>query len=114
PRQRRPRAGDPRTGRPPPLERAGGADVILALLQWQSPGMLGTAFLVLVAALLAVAILYPGQTRTLPAGWRWALGALRALALAALAISIARPMTTRALQQRERGAIVIIADHSAS
>ena len=52
----------------------------LAVVQWQSPQMLGVALLVGVLVVLAVVLLYPSQVRSLPTGWQVALPGLRCAA----------------------------------
>jgi hypothetical protein len=89
--------------------------LVIALgLHWQSPQMLGVALLVGVLTVLAVALLYPSQVRSLPPAWRVALPALRIAALLALAASVARPVAEREMREEEQGAVVVLVDRSAS
>jgi hypothetical protein len=76
--------------------------------------MLGVALLVGVLIVLAVALLYPAQVRTLPGRWRLALPGLRCLGLLALAVSVARPVAQRSLREEEQGAVVVLVDNSRS
>lgn len=87
---------------------------MIALVQWQSPRMIGIALLVGVLVTLAVGLLYPAQTRAVSGAWRWTLPALRIAALAALAVSVARPVAQRTLTEEEQGAVVVLVDKSRS
>jgi hypothetical protein len=87
---------------------------MLSAIQWQSPQMLGVALLVGVLVVLAVGLLYPGQTRLLPGVWRWSLPGLRCLALLVLAVSVARPVAQRPVGEEEQGAVVVLVDNSRS
>jgi hypothetical protein len=87
---------------------------LAAAIEWRAPQMLGVALLVGVLIVLAVALLYPSQVRLLPPAWRWTLPGLRCAGLLALALSVARPVAQRNLAEDERGAVVVLVDHSKS
>jgi len=65
-----------------------------------------------IVAALAVA-LYPAQVRALGGAWRWVLPGLRALAAAALALSILRPVLVWT-PGAEDGAVLVLVDRSMS
>jgi hypothetical protein len=86
----------------------------LAELVWYSPQLLPLA--VVAAALISGAVLwlYAGQVRLLSRPWRWILPGLRITALAALLISILRPVAVRPRGVDEQAAIVLLIDRSLS
>src|SRR5947209_1689967 len=86
----------------------------LAALVWQSPGVLPLVALLLVAVWLGAGVLYLPQARRLRWRWRVVLLGLRMAALTALAVSLLQPAITRPPTARERGAIVVMVDHSHS
>ncbi len=85
-----------------------------AAVQWDSPRMLGVAFLVAALGVAAVVLLYVRQVKSLPGKWKILLPGLRCLAVLALAASLARPVAMRTLDEDEQGAVVVVIDHSHS
>jgi hypothetical protein len=67
-----------------------------------------------VALIILVAWLYGPQLRGVSGSARWLLPALRSAALAALALSIIKPVTVKAVSTTESGAVLIIVDRSQS
>ena len=62
----------------------------------------------------ALAVLYPPQLRGTRRRWQWLLPALRGAALAALAVSVVKPVVTRTRTAGEEGAVAILVDRSGS
>lgn len=86
---------------------------LLAALYWTGTDLLPYAVIML--SLLAAALLaYPSQVRGIPRPWRWLLPLLRGLAMAALAVSILRPVLVRSRSVEEEGAVVVLLDRSRS
>jgi hypothetical protein len=87
---------------------------LLAALYWQYalawPWVLG----LLVAIGLLLVWMYPPQLRATPRSWRWAMPLLRLVAMAAIAVSILRPVVSRPRNDRERGPVVVLLDDSLS
>ncbi len=87
---------------------------MLLKLLWLSPRSLplaAGAALLLIAAVIA---LYPAQVRTLPHAWRWALYALRSVALITLVASFAQPALALRETEKERGSLLVLIDRSRS
>lgn len=85
-----------------------------AVIQWQSPQMLGIALLVAVGAAVLVTLSYARSVQLLPTKWRILLPTLRWLAIAAMGVSLARPVALRPRGEDEQGACVVIVDCSRS
>jgi hypothetical protein len=83
-------------------------------LLWHDAHAWPIAGIILAAAVVIVTWLYPPQVRQLPHAWRWILPGLRALAVAALALSLLKPAVARPPSPAEQGPIVILIDHSMS
>src|SRR5205809_5862396 len=88
--------------------------VTLAQVLWQSPGLAPAAMALLAVLAVAVGMLYPPQTRGVPGLWRWTMPALRAMAVAALAVALAQPMVLRPRTPARQGALVVLVDRSRS
>ncbi len=93
---------------------AGHASLSLAVVFWHAPQALPVAVATLLALLAAVAWLYPVQLRLVSWPWRAVLPLLRAASLAALAVSLLKPVAVRLASSGERGAVLLIADRSRS
>src|SRR3954470_3628370 len=87
---------------------------MLASLYWQSLQHLPLAVAVTAAAFALTLWLYPPQVSTLTRRWRWMMPALRAAAIAALAIALLRPVVIRPKTSAERGVVVVLVDDSRS
>src|SRR2546429_3696590 len=64
--------------------------------------------------MVAVLVFYPAQTRGVPELWRWAMPALRTMAVAALAVAVAQPVVLRPRTAARQGAVVVLVDRSHS
>lgn len=86
----------------------------LAVVFWHAPQLLPLAAGVLLSLMAAVIWLYPAQLRLV--GWtgRILLPLLRTLALAALAVSLLKPVAVRLASAGERGTLLVLVDHSRS
>src|ERR1700742_1606622 len=83
-------------------------------LLWHSPTLIPIA---IAASLLIVALvvwIYWPQMRSGRGVMRWLPPSLRGVSLVILAISIIRPVIVRPRNPSERGAIVLLIDHSPS
>lgn len=87
---------------------------IYAAISWRGMEYWPVALCVLGLIVAALAFLYPPQIRRIGAHGRWALPVLRIAALAALTISILRPVLIRARSVQEQGTIVVLVDRSMS
>jgi hypothetical protein len=87
---------------------------VLAQILWQSPGLAPAAIGLVTVLAIAVIIFYSPQTRGVPAFWRWAMPALRGMAVAALAAAVAQPMVLRPRTAARQGALVVLVDRSRS
>lgn len=88
--------------------------ISLAELVWYAPQWAPLALALAVILAAAVVWLYPPQVRMLGSPWRWMLPSLRVLALLALAVSILKPVATRARTAQEAGPVLILVDRSRS
>ena len=86
--------------------------VMLAALGWQYPRALPLVAVLIVVLTIGAVVFYMPQSARLRGRWRWGLPTLRAMALSALAVSLLQPVIFRAPKPMERGAIVIVVDHS--
>jgi hypothetical protein len=87
---------------------------VLASLSFQYSQSLPWVILLVIGLWLMVLLFYPGQLKPLPGKIRWLPPTLRILAMTALALSILRPVVTRARIASERAPVVIFLDNSRS
>jgi hypothetical protein len=85
----------------------------LALLVWESPTVWPLAMAAGAVSMLAILWFYPGQLRG-HGPWRWLVLVLRCVAVAALALSLLKPVFMRLKTERQRGAVVVLVDCSKS
>ncbi len=85
-----------------------------AVVFWHAPQLLPVAAGVLLALMAAVIWLYPAQLQFV--GWtgRILLPVLRTAALAALTVSLLKPVAVRLASSGERGTLLVLIDHSGS
>ncbi len=88
--------------------------VHLAQVYWEAPQLWPAVAAGAVALLLAIALLYPSQLRSVGLPSRWLLPALRTAALLALLLSLLKPVAVRLATADERGAVEIVVDRSRS
>jgi len=88
--------------------------MILAALSFRAAELWLVSILSLAAVGLGVAWLYPSQVRPLRWPWNWMLPTLRVSGLAALGVSLLKPVLTRTRTIEEQGAVVIALDRSMS
>ena len=87
---------------------------MLCTLYWHSLQSLPLSLLLITAVIAVTLWLYPPQVRLLGGVWRWSLPLLRAAALAAIVISLLKPVIIRPKTAIERGAVVVLLDDSRS
>src|SRR5205085_4676002 len=86
----------------------------LANITWSAAEHWPVALLGLSLAAGGAALFYGQQARALSLPWRWILPTLRVAALVALAISLLRPVITRAKSTQEQGTVLVLFDRSMS
>ncbi len=87
---------------------------MVATLQFQYSQSLPWVILLVVAFSILTLLVYPAQLKQLPRLVRWLPPTLRILAITAIALSILRPVVTRARIASERAPILILIDDSRS
>ncbi|MGE5611373.1 MAG: hypothetical protein ACM359_19140, partial [Bacillota bacterium] len=87
---------------------------MLAALSFRASELWPICVLILALVGVAIIVLYTEQVRTLGRPWQWVLPTLRGAALAAVAVSILRPVITRDKTAQEEGAVVVLLDRSMS
>ena len=87
-------------------------DSLMAAMGWQDLRALPLVGVLIGVLALGAVMFYLPQSRRLPRRWRWTLTGLRLLALTALALSLLQPIIIRAPKPAERGAIMLVVDHS--
>jgi hypothetical protein len=83
-------------------------------MTWHSLRYLPFTLAGFLAMVCIVLWLYPPQVRFISRPWRWVLPALRIAALSALALSVLKPVVTRARESDRRDALVVLIDRSRS
>ncbi len=93
---------------------AGGGMMVLSALLMRGSSLWPISVGMLLAALGGIVWLYWPQVRGLRRGWQWFLPALRGMAMAALALSVLKPVVSRSRTVEDLGTVVVLLDKSLS